>query len=149
VQIDFYHLKDGALAAPLAMLANKTVSSGHKLLIVAKKEDFSEISTQLWCRYPESFLAHGCDEDEGRDHAPVWLTSMPEHNHIQADFVALTSALVPPDLRAFSRIFNLFDGSNDKAVSLARSCWKDWSAIEQAECRYFAQDENANWQRRK
>ena len=34
LQIDFYHLRDSDLATPLAMLAHKTLASGHKLLIL-------------------------------------------------------------------------------------------------------------------
>ena len=38
LQIDFYHLRNADLATPLAMLAHKTVASGHKLLILAQKD---------------------------------------------------------------------------------------------------------------
>ena len=38
LQIDFYHLRNADLATPLAMLAHKTVASGHKLLILAHED---------------------------------------------------------------------------------------------------------------
>ena len=52
VMIDFYHLRDADLATPLAMLAHKTVASGHKLLILAQKVNHKSISERLWSFRP-------------------------------------------------------------------------------------------------
>lgn len=145
LQIDFYHLKSADLATPLAMLSDKTVQLGQKMLILARAEHFEAISTALWVNKPESFLAHDLDEGQGAEHAPVWVSTQPAENPIKANYVALTSGMVPPDLTAFSRVFNLFDGSDEQALKIARQCWKDWSARAELQCRYFAQDEQGQW----
>ena len=67
IQIDFYHLKSSDIASPLAMLSHKAVSTGQKMLILARAEQFDAISTALWGNRPESFLAHDIDEGEGAE----------------------------------------------------------------------------------
>lgn len=148
IQIDFYHLKSDDIATPLAMLCDKVVASGQKMLILAREVHFEAVSAALWSQKPESFLAHNKDDGEGADHAPVWVSTQPEQNQIQAEFIALTSGMIPPDLGHFKRVFNLFDGSDEQAVHVARQCWKEWSAREDLACCYFSQDEQGNWSQR-
>ena len=148
IQIDFYHLKSDDIATPLAMLSDKVVASGQQMLILAREVHFDAISTALWTQKPESFLAHNLDDGDGAEHAPVWVSTRPDQNQIAAELIALTSGMVPPDLGKFKRVFNLFDGSDEQAVHIARQCWKDWSAREDLQCCYFAQDENGNWSQR-
>ena len=145
VQIDFYHLRDGDLATPVAMLAHKTVASGQKLLVLGKEDSFPEISDKLWCYRPDSFLAHGVDEADGTDYASVWLSSDVRGNQIGADYLALTGGLEVEDISKFQRIFNLFDGTSETAVAAARDSWRRWVASEQTTCRYFSQDEQGRW----
>ena len=145
LQVDFYHLRDADLATPLAMLAHKTVASGHKLLILAKKNSHAAISERLWTFRPDSFLAHAADENEGHEHAQIWLTSDVAVNQIDARFLALTAGHEPPEVQKFDRVFNLFDGTSEMAVSAARDSWKRWSRTEDVTCRYFAQDDQGRW----
>jgi len=149
LQIDFYHLRDADLATPLAMLAHKTAASGHKLLVLGQQASFAAISEKLWSFRPDSFLAHDSDSADGQEHASVWLSSDVEANQIQASFLALTSGLEPPDIQQFVRIFNLFDGTSETALAVARDSWRRWSAIEQVSCRYFSQDEQGRWSQKK
>ena len=148
-QIDFFHLRDADLATPLAMLAHKTVASGHKLLILAQKDSHAAISERLWSFRPDSFLAHAADENEGHEHAQIWLTSDVAVNQIDARFLALTAGLEPPEVQKFDRVFNLFDGTSEMAVSAARDSWKRWSGLENVTCRYFAQDNQGRWSQKK
>ena len=147
-QIDFYHLKDGELATPVSMLTNKSVTIGQKMLILSIDEHMDAVSDALWASSRESFLAHGRNDEKGADTAPVWLSSDITANPNNAEYVCLTSGLVPPDLAAFRRIFMLFDGTKETAVAFARSCWKDWSSPEGVQCRYFAQDDTGLWVKR-
>ena len=149
VQIDFYHLRDADLTTPLAMLAHKTVASGHKLLILAQKDSHLAISERLWTFRPDSFLAHAADENEGHENAQIWLTSDVAVNLIGARFLALTSGLEPPQVQKFDRVFNLFDGTSEVAVSAARESWKRWSGTADVTCRYFAQDDQGRWSKKK
>ena len=148
-QIDFYHLRDADMATPLAMLAHKTVSSGHKLLILAQKDSHAAISERLWSFRPDSFLAHAADENEGHEYAQIWLTSDVAANQIDARFLALTAGLEPPEVKKFERVFNLFDGTSEQAVSAARDSWKRWSGTDDITCRYFAQNDQGSWSQKK
>ena len=149
LQIDFYHLRDADLATPLAMLAHKTVTSGHKLLILAQKDCHAAISESLWSFRPDSFLAHAADKDQGHEHAQIWLTSDVAANQIDARFLALTAGLEPPEVQKFDRVFNLFDGTSETTVSAARDSWKRWSGADDITCRYFAQDDKGRWCQKK
>ena len=149
LQIDFYHLRNADLATPLAMLAHKTVASGHKLLILAQKDSHVAISEKLWTFRPDSFLAHAADENEGHEHAQIWLTSDVAVNQIDARFLALTAGLEPPEIQKFDRVFNLFDGTSGEAVSTARNSWKRWSRTDDVICRYFVQDDQGRWNQKK
>lgn len=149
LQIEFYHLKDSDLATPLAMLAHKTVASGQKFLVLGVKNNFAAISEKLWAFRPDSFLAHASDDEEGSEHALVWLSSDVKKNRIEAQYLALTAGLEPPDINQFERIFNLFDGSDQTAVAVARDSWRRWSSLENVRCRYFAQDERGSWVHKK
>ena len=149
LQIDFYHLRDADLATPLAMLAHKTVATGHKLLILAQKDSHAAISERLWSFRPDSFLAHAADENNGHEHAQIWLTSNVAENQIGARFLALTAGLEVPEIQKFDRVFNLFDGNSETAVSAARDSWKRWSEKVDVICRYFAQDEQGRWSQKK
>ena len=149
LQIDFYHLRNADLATPLAMLAHKTVASGHKLLILAHEDSHVAISERLWTFRPDSFLAHAADENEGHEHAQIWLTSDVAANQIDARFLALTAGLEPPEVQKFDRVFNLFDGTSEVAVSAARDSWKRWSGTEDVTCQYYAQDDQGRWSQKK
>lgn len=149
LQIDFYHLRDADLATPLAMLAHKAVAVGHKLLIVARKDSHKAISEGLWSTRADSFLAHAADEDDGHQHAKIWLTSDVAVNRIGARFLALTAGLEPAEIRKFDRVFNLFDGTSKTAVSAARDSWKRWSVKDYITCRYFAQNDQGSWTQKK
>ena len=149
LQIDFYHLRDADIATPLAMLAHKTVASGHKLLILAQKDSHAAISERLWSFRSDSFLAHAADEEEGHEHAQIWLTSNVAINRIEARFLALTAGLEPPEVQKYERVFNLFDGTSKVAVSAARDSWKRWSGTNDVTCRYFAQDDQGRWSQKK
>ena len=148
-QIDFYQLRDADMATPLAMLAHKTVTSGHKLLILAQKDSHDSISERLWSFRSDSFLAHAADDNEGHEHAQIWLTSDVAANQIDARFLALTAGLEPLEVQKFERVFNLFDGTSEPAVSAARDSWKRWSGTDDVTCRYFAQDDQGSWSQKK
>ena len=130
LQIDFYHLRNADLATPLAMLAHKTVASGQSFLYLRRKtamwlsvKDFGHSGqTAFWHMQQMRMRAH--------EHAQIWLTSDVAVNQIDARFLALTAGLEPPEVQKFDRVFNLFDGTSEVAVSAARDSWKRWSGTE-------------------
>ena len=113
------------------------MATGQKLLVFAQKDSHKAISERLWSFRPESFLAHAADEDAGQEHAQIWLTSDVTANQIGARFLALTAGLEPPEIQKFDRVFNLFEGTSDTAISVARDSWRRWSRKNDVTCRYF------------
>lgn len=149
LRIDFYNLQDPDLATPLAMLAHKTVGLGQKLLILAPADSHAAISERLWSLRPDSFLAHAIDEQDGHEHAKIWLTSDVAANQIGARFLALTAGLEPPEIEKFERVFNLFNGTSETAVAAARDSWRRWSSKDDIDCKYFVQDDKNRWSEKK
>jgi DNA polymerase-3 subunit chi len=147
-QIDFYHLTDVDFSAPAALIADKSVTSGHKLLMLASKPVAASLSDALWTTRPDSFLAHGIDAEEGLAHAPVWISTEPDKNPIEADFLLLTAGLEMDDMQGFRRVFNLFNGAEETALAKAREQWKSWSTQGSWHCRYFARSETGGWQQK-
>ena len=95
-----------------------------------------------------AFWQHAADEDDGHQHAKIWLTSDVAVNRIGARFLALTAGLEPAEIRKFDRVFNLFDGTSKTAVSAARDSWKRWSVKDYITCRYFAQNDWGRWRQK-
>lgn len=145
-QIDFYHLRDNNVSLSVAMLADKTVASGKKCLILTAEKYTQDISEQLWIAKPDSFLAHGINHDEGAEHAPVWISTLPELNPINASFCCLIDGYEMAEMQPFERIFNVFDGSDEHKKQYAREQWKNWNSQSEIQCRYFAQADNGSWQ---
>ena len=144
-QIDFYHLKGEGLAQAVAMLSDKTVASGQKMLIISSPALTEMISERLWTSKSDNFLAHGVDDDDGSAFAPVWITTDADKNQINAEFVCLIDGLCPENMMAFTRIFTLFDDTQPDRLEMARAQWKDWSSEVAHQCRYFAQDDAGHW----
>lgn len=147
-QIDFYHLTKSDLGANIAMLAAKITGSGHKALIVCTKIMVDTISSALWETQAETFLAHGIGagaDETGNPHVGLWLTQDPDSNPIAADYLLLTNGLDVSDIRAYKRLFLLFDGGSEAELSAARTKWKNWSKDADVACRYFVQDEAGKW----
>ena len=149
-QIYFYHLMNGTLEATVASLAEKAQGVGKKLLILTSEQQASALSDALWAHNPNSFLAHGLNQQEmeAAKWASVWIATNPFDNPIEAEFILLTFGLTPEKLDSFERVFNLFDGRDEEAVIHARQQWKIWSAEEAVACRYYNQSENGKWQRK-
>ena len=149
-QIDFYHLKGNGLKADglaqaVAMLSDKTVASGQKMLIISPPSMTDTISERLWTAKADNFLAHGIDDDDGAAFAPVWITTDADKNQIGAEFACLIDGLCPENMSAFTRIFTIFDDNQPEKLDTARAQWKDWSSEEAHQCRYFAQDDAGHW----
>ncbi|MED5519615.1 MAG: DNA polymerase III subunit chi, partial [Pseudomonadota bacterium] len=76
---------------------------------------------------------------------PICLTVLPQ-NPNNATFVFLTVG-APHDMVAdFERVFELFDGRDDIAVSAARDRWKIYKETGH-NLSYWRQDENGRWEK--
>ncbi|WP_034158515.1 DNA polymerase III subunit chi [Sphingomonas sp. ERG5] len=143
MQVDFYHLTTMPLDRVLPQIAEKIVSGGGRLLIVAESErQRSAIDTLLWSYSTESFLAHG-RAGEGDDAAQPVLIAETADAANTARNVALADGLWREEALGFDRAFHLFDA--DRIIE-ARTAWKALADRGGIERRYWKQNDNGRWE---
>jgi len=128
VQVDFYQVSRDPAEAIVAMLAEKTLGAGQRLLVVAAPDERLEaIGQALWSRSGRdgapTFLANGRAGGGHESRQPVLLAGAVEPAN-GARFVALADGVwrdEAADLERFDRAFLVFDGATLEA---ARACWR-------------------------
>ena len=148
-RIDFYHLQKQSLDEVLPVLLNKAYATGKRILLkIGKPEDMERINSWLWTYSDESFLPHGSKKDGFAEQQPIWLTS-DDDNPNQAEFLFLADgAEVSIEIiTKFERVFNIFDGRSEEALSQARRLWKTYKDAGN-EVYYWQQSDRGAWQQK-
>ena len=146
-QVDFYHLTQSDLETVIVMLLKKTIVAGKTALILCPKPVATALDATLWTHEVGSWIPHGVDDANGVDIAPVWISTNPAKNPIDASFLFLVHGLAPPSLEVFERVFNLFDGCSDAQTTDARAQWKEWGGNSLLQLGYYAQSDEGRWQK--
>lgn len=145
-RVDFYHLTRDPAPPVLARLAERVLSGGNRLWIVAADGAAREaIDAALWTAIPESFLPHMsagvADADQADELIAISATlDGPAANG--ATMLALADGEWRDGALEFSRTLFLFDGSR---IDDARAAWRTLSKREGVECHYWKQDEAGRW----
>ncbi len=121
MQVDFYQLTHDPAEKILTLLAQKTLDSGRRLLVVsANEEQLSAVSEALWSGPADSFLAHDFAGSPRETTQPILLNDTPT-NHNGAAFIALADGAWRDEATSFDRAFYLF-GRDD--IDMARATWR-------------------------
>lgn len=144
-QIGFYHLLRLPLEQALPRLLEKAVGAGMRAVVMAgSSERVEHLNALLWTYAEDSWLPHGSQADGEAARQPVWLTEKDE-NPNGAAVLVLCDGAKPASLAGFARCLDLFDGTDDQAVSDARTRWKAWKE-EGHELVYYQQTERGGWE---
>ena len=144
--IGFYHLTATPLEKALPKLLEKTLEAGERALVRATSaERVGWLDGQLWTYDDRSWLPHGTAETGFPDDQPIWITPA-DDNANGARFLFLVDGADAEDPSAFTRVFNLFDGRDDQAVSEARVRWKAYKDAGHT-LTYWKQTETGGWQK--
>lgn len=102
----------------------------------------------MWTFQDESFLPHGSKKDGFAAEQPIWLTSQND-NPNQAQFLFLTEGAEcdETELASYERIFNIFDGNSEQALTQARDFWKKYKA-NGCEVFYWQQTDSGKWEQK-
>lgn len=146
-QVDFYHLTRSDLETALVLLLKKTIAARKTALILCPKPAATALDAALWTHEAGSWIPHGVDDTEGVDVAPVWISTDPARNPIDAPFLFLVHGQTPPSMEAFERVFNLFDGRSEAQTTDARAQWKEWGENSLLQLGYYAQADDGRWQK--
>ncbi|WP_375290629.1 DNA polymerase III subunit chi [Qipengyuania sp.] len=140
MQVDFYQLSCDPVEHVAALLADKALASGARVLIVSGAPDRRDaISRSLWSR-EGAFLAHGGPETREASRQPIVLGSECV-NPNGAGMVILADGLWHEDARRFDRAFLLFD---EERTQEARTLWSELSTGEDS-LRIFKQRSDGAW----
>jgi DNA polymerase-3 subunit chi len=122
-EIAFYHLTRKTLEAALPPLLGRTLAAGARALVLCADEArVALLDEALWACTDPDWLPHGTAASGDAELQPIWLAT---------DDAAPNGARylfrvddVPAALDRFDRVFDLFDGTDEGAVSAARVRWQ-------------------------
>ena len=135
-KIDFWQLSRDPVEKVVALIAQRVLSQGERLLIVSgdsKQRDI--ISRGLWSAGEESFIANGDADAAGAEAQPILLSSKPDAVNKASHVIFADGEFREMD--GFARSFLLFD---DNTVVEARKVWKSLDETPDLERSFFRQD---------
>ena len=142
--ISFYHLTTRSLEHALPKLLELTIESGERaLVVVGNKERMEFLNEHLWSYEASSWLPHGARDDGDPSDHPIYL-SIENENPNSATFLFLVDGASGLELDSFKRVFDLFDGRDEKAVAAARVRWASLKSGRHV-LSYWRQGEDGRW----
>jgi DNA polymerase-3 subunit chi len=139
-KIDFWQVTDDPIEKVVALIAERTLDSGARLLVVSDNPDQrASISRALWQAGAESFLANGEADAPGAERQPILLSAALAAPN-GASHVVLADGQFR-DSTDFARVFLLF---TPEGAPAARAAWSAQDGREDVTRAYYAQ-ENRRW----
>lgn len=139
-KIDFWQLSRDPVEKVTALIAQRVLDQGERLLVVSAKADQrAAISKGLWHAGDDSFLANGEAGGEGAERQPILISDRPEATNGASHAIFADGTY--RDVPGFARTFLLFD---DASLQHARQTWKALSDREGLERSFFRQ-EGGKW----
>nr|WP_298929237.1 DNA polymerase III subunit chi [uncultured Erythrobacter sp.] len=136
MKIDFWQLSRDPADIVCALIAQRVLDSGERLLVVSKDAGQREaISKALWKSGPTSFLANGEAGGAGDDSQPVLLSDNTDAANSASHVIYADGEFRDAD--GFTRTFLLFD---DASVEAARATWRSLDGKDGLERSFFRQD---------
>ena len=141
VLVDFYHLAATPLERVLPRICERLLAEEQRLLVVAEHELLDRLDAELWSYASDSFLPHGRDDKIVPERQPILLSRDVDPLN-GATNVALADGVWRDAALGFARSFYFFDASR---LDGARQAWRSLMKQEEAEPRYWKQDERGKW----
>ncbi|MBV7266575.1 DNA polymerase III subunit chi [Erythrobacter ani] len=140
MKVDFWQLSHDPAEKVCALIAERVLGSGERLLVVSKDAGQREaISKSLWKASATSFLANGEAMAAGDERQPVLLSETTEASNTASHVIFADGEF--REISGFTRSFLLF---NEKTLEQARETWRALDDQDDLERSYFRQ-ENGKW----
>ncbi len=141
MQIDFWQLSRDPLERVVALIAERTLDAGERLLVVSPDPTARQaIGQMLWEAKPEAYLANG---EAGTPHAerqPILLSETVQTAN-EARYAVLADGAWHEGAEHFTRVFLLF---GEGGVPAARTVWRQFDGRDDVTRSYYAQ-EDGRW----
>lgn len=136
MKIDFWQLSRDPVEKVTALIAQRVLDQGERLLVVsAAAEQRAIISKGLWQAGARSFLANGELGAPGAERQPILLSDSVDAPNDASHAIFADGQF--RDATGFTRTFLLFD---DATLQHARQTWKALSDRDGLERAFFRQD---------
>ncbi len=137
MRVDFYHLTTTPIERALPQIAERVLSTGERLVIVAHDEAvLGQLDEELWTFRADSFVPHGREGDQ-----PVLLA---EPGAVPPGYanIAIADGVWSETVLGFSRAFYFFDAAS---IECARQAWLSLRERDGVDRRYWKQSEAGRW----
>ncbi len=147
-EISFYHLTIRPIEWVLPRLLERTLEVNARAVVILSSLDrVAFFNSHFWTYDQNSWLPHGSEKNGDAENQPIWLTTIDERPN-GATFLFLTDGASSNKISEYERVFELFDGKDEKMIQLARQTWKIYKDLGH-ELSYWQQDELGKWKKQK
>jgi len=101
------------------------------------------MSDALWSQNPSGFLPHGTARDGHTSEQPIYLALVDE-NPNGADILCVLDGSLPASVAGYTKVLDVFDGGDERAVEAARSRWQHYKGQGFA-LQYVKQQPGGGW----
>lgn len=144
----FYHLDGQPLERILPVLLQKSVERGWRVVVEAgTPERLAALDSHLWTYDDAAFLPHGTAADGHPELQPVYLAAGPETPNDATVRFLVDRAPPPDDPERYERLVLIFDGTDEAALTDARTAWKVLKE-RGLDVTYWQQDGEGRWVRK-
>jgi DNA polymerase III subunit chi len=145
--VQFYHLLTTPMDRALPRLLEKAYASGFSILLLAADTAQAEHLNQLlWTYDPGSFLPHGSQADDHAGLQPIYISTSTDTPNNPRLLAVLNGQMLENPER-YERILDIFDGTDPKAVELARLRWSNYKN-KAFSVTYLRQNETGGWDKK-
>ncbi len=142
--IQFYHLLSTSRERAVPKLMQKVLASGSKAVMILDSDAaLKTMSDALWSNDPASFIPHGGARDGNEALQPIYL-SLTDSNPNGADILCILDGSSPASLASYTKVLDVFDGTNEAAVTAARARWAQYKTAGYA-LQYIKQQTGGAW----
>lgn len=142
--IQLYHLLSTSRERAVPALMQKVLVSGAKAVMILDNDaSLKTMSDALWSTDPASFIPHGGPRDGHESEQPIYL-SLTDTNPNGATILCILDGSTPASLATYTKVLDVFDGTNDAAVAAARARWTQYKEQGYA-LQYVKQQPGGGW----
>jgi len=128
-EMGFYHLLRTGPDQALPALLGRTLAAGERAVVRAGSDQrVAALDETLWASANPDWLPHGSARTGHAALQPIWIT-VADENPNGARFLFLLDSQDCTDVAAWTRVFDLFDGTDPAAVTSARARWAAAKAV--------------------
>jgi len=148
MEIQFYHLLTTPLEVALPRLLEKAYAGDFRVLVkCADAAQAKKLDEALWTYHPDSFLPHGLAGQAHEAAQPVLVSTALDNPNGATILTIIDGTELSQDVpQGIGRVLDMFDGSDEAALTAARQRWKQYKE-RGLTLSYIKQQPNGSWKK--